>query len=107
MSFKPLLWKNYEKTEKDDFWPKKTTGGALVYLDDINKYYLIGGGFNIYENLIKNYELNTNIIKAVDRKIDDFAKYNTEKKEYLTDLVYNNPNKQVEVIKLSLEETGK
>jgi hypothetical protein len=106
MSFKPLLWKNYEKGEKDDFWPKKLVGAALVYLDDLNKYYVIGGGFNIYENLMKNYELNTNIIKAVDRKIDEFGKFNNEKKGYLIDLVYNNPNKQVEVLCLNLQDGG-
>jgi hypothetical protein len=104
MSFKPLLWKNYEKRECDDFWPKKITGGCLVYLEDINRYYIIGGGFNIYENLMKNYELNTNIIKAVDRKMEDFPKFNNEKINYLTDLVYNNPNKQIEIYKLNLED---
>lgn len=98
MSLKPLLWKVYEKKEKDDNWPKRVIGASLVYLNDTNRYLLIGGNFNAYENLINNFQMNAEIIRGVDKDINDFQKLNSEKISYLTQSVYNNSSpKNIEV----------
>ena len=103
MSFKPLLWKNYEKSERDDFWPKKLMGSAIIY-HELNKYYVIGGQFNSYENLIKNYDLNTNIIKGIDKKVEDFGKLSNDKVNFISESVNNNLNKNIEVYLLNLNQ---
>jgi N-acetylneuraminic acid mutarotase len=98
MSLKPLLWKNIEKSEKDDIWPRQVCGASLVYLDDVNKYFLIGGNFNAYENTIKNFQLNKDIISGIDRDINNFDKLDHAKLTYLTDNIYNNQNhKSIEI----------
>jgi hypothetical protein len=106
MSFAPLLWKNYEKTEKDEHWPKRLTGASIIF-EENNKYFVIGGQFNAYDNLVKNYELNNNIIKGVDKKIDEFSKYNNDKVNYIVESVIQNQNKQLEVYSLNLEADKK
>lgn len=69
------IWKIIEKGEKDDDWPKKRYGASLIYLPDKNKYFLIGGRFDAYQNEIKNYELNINILKEIDNSIALQKKY--------------------------------
>jgi len=96
---KPLFWKIYNKNEKDDVWPKKVSGSSLVYMEKTQKYFLIGGNFNAYENAIKNIELNKEILSAVDQNIENFSKYDNKKMKYITELVsnnYKNP-KEIEV----------
>lgn len=91
---KPLLWKILEKSEKDDIWPKHVMGASLIYCDDIEKYVLIGGNFNAYENLIKNFSLNSGLINAIDNNVENFQKVNAEKISFLTDNIYNNQEKK-------------
>lgn len=66
ITLKPLIWKNIDKSDHDDIWPKKCYGASLLYLEDTYQYYLIGGNHNAYENEKKNYELNKEIIKTAD-----------------------------------------
>ena len=68
VDLQPLIWKNIDKTENDDIWPKKVYSGALVFIKDLNQYFLIGGNYNAYENERKNYELNNEIIKNANKK---------------------------------------
>lgn len=68
VDLQPLIWKNVEKTENDDVWPKKIYSGALVFVNELNEYFLIGGNYNAYENERKNYELNNEIIKNANKK---------------------------------------
>ena len=69
----PLIWKNIDKKDGDDVWPKKIYSGSLVFARDLNQYFLIGGNYNSYENEKKNYELNNEIIKnANKRRKDEF-----------------------------------
>ena len=103
MSFKPLLWKNYDKSERDENWPKKLMASAIIYYEH-NKYYVIGGQFNIFENLMKNYDLNNNIIKGIDKKVEDFGKFSSEKVNYISESVQNNINKNIEVYLLNLNQ---
>lgn len=90
----PLIWKNYDKREKDDVWPRKVIGASLVYLEDQNRYFMIGGNFNAYENGIKNIKLNKEIISGVNRDINDFNKLNSEKISYLTGSIYTGGDKK-------------
>lgn len=84
-----LIWKNYEKKDKDDIWPKKNIGAALVYLDDENKYFLLGGNHDAYENELTNYALNKEIIKTVDTNPSQFAKAEQTKLNYIKQNVTN------------------
>ena len=68
VDLQPLIWKNVEKTENDDVWPKKIYSSALVFINELNEYFLIGGNYNAYENERKNYELNNEIIKNANKK---------------------------------------
>ena len=90
MHLEPLIWKNIEKSDKDDIWPKKTFGGCLLYLNDLNQYFLIGGNHNAYENEKINYELNSEIIKAADISIRDYQKSEQQKLAYITQNVTRN-----------------
>jgi len=83
---KPLLWKIHEKSESDELWPKRLTGCVLVFLEKLNKYILIGGNFNAYENANKNILLNKEILSS---NIENFNKLENAKRAYLTDIVYN------------------
>lgn len=53
-AYAPLLWKGYEKTEREENWPKRLIGSSVIY-EDNSKYFVIGGQFNAYENLVNNY----------------------------------------------------
>ena len=90
MHLKPLIWKNIEKSDKDDIWPKKTFGASLIYLDDLKQYFLIGGNHNAFENEKINYDLNSDIIKAADTSIRDYQKSEQAKLAYITQNVTRN-----------------
>lgn len=94
VTLKPLLWKSYEKQEKDDIWPKKVVGASLIFCQDTKRYFLIGGNFNAFENSRKNFHLNQEIISGVDKNIENFSKLDSEKISYLTGSVYSNGNAQ-------------
>jgi hypothetical protein len=87
LSLKPLLYKVYEKIDNEEVWPKKLIGGSLVYLEKANKYILIGGNFNAFENANKNIQLNREILGG---SIETFNKLESSKRAYLTESVYNN-----------------
>ena len=89
ITLKPLIWKNIDKSDHDDIWPKKCYGASLLYLEDTYQYYLIGGNHNAYENEKKNYELNKEIIKTADN-INLFNRVEKEKIDYITDNVSRN-----------------
>ena len=78
VDLQPLIWKNVEKTESDDIWPRRIYSGALVFIKELNQYFLIGGNYNAYENERKNYELNNEIIKNANRKRKDEYDENEE-----------------------------
>ena len=78
VDLQPLIWKNIEKTDSDDVWPKKIYSGALVFIKELNQYFLIGGNYNAYENEKKNYELNNEIIKNANKKRKDDYDENDE-----------------------------
>ena len=78
VELQPLIWKNIEKTDSDDVWPKKIYSGALVFIKELNQYFLIGGNYNAYENEKKNYELNNEIIKNANKKRRDDYDENDE-----------------------------
>ena len=63
----PLKWNVLEISEKDDIWPKRTVGASLVYLEEKEKYILIGGNFNAFENSNKNFKLNRELIAGVEK----------------------------------------
>ena len=78
VDLQPLIWKNIEKSDNDDIWPKKIYAGALVFIKELNQYFLIGGNYNSYENEKKNYELNNEIIKNANKKRKDDYHQNAE-----------------------------
>ena len=78
VELQPLIWKNIEKTDSDDIWPKKIYAGALLFIQELNQYFLIGGNYNAYENERKNYELNNEIIRNANRKRKDEYDENEE-----------------------------
>ena len=43
VDLQPLIWKNIDKTDSDDVWPKKIYSAALVFIKELNQYFLIGG----------------------------------------------------------------
>ena len=90
IGLQPLIWKNIEKSDKDDIWPKKNFGASLIYLDDINCYFLIGGNHDAYQNELINYELNREIFKTVDTNPLNFKKADQAKLSYINQNVTNN-----------------
>ena len=78
VDLQPLIWKNIEKADSDDVWPKKIYSGALVFIQELNQYFLIGGNYNAYENEKKNYELNNEIIRNANKKRKDDYDINDE-----------------------------
>ncbi len=90
---RPLEWIINDKKDKDDFWPpKKLLGHSIIYIEEENKYYCIGGNFNFYENFTRNMEFNTKLIQGVEKEIENFNKYDKEKLKYIGDILnyYNN-----------------
>lgn len=90
LGLKPLIWKNIERSEKDDIWPKKVFGASLVYITETNQYFLIGGNYDTYDNHLRNYELNRELIKSVDANVLNFHKAEQNKINYITDNVTHN-----------------
>ena len=90
IGLQPLIWKNIEKNDKDDIWPKKNFGASLLYLDDVNQYFLIGGNHDAYQNELNNYDLNKEIIKTVDSNPLNFQKAEQNKIGYISQNVSNN-----------------
>jgi hypothetical protein len=86
----PLKWNVFEKSEKEELWPKRTIGASLVYLEEKEKYLLIGGNFNVLENSNKNFKLNKELIAGVEKNINDFFKLENKKLDYLAESVANN-----------------
>ena len=92
MNQKPLMWKIYDKKNKEDLWPKNLIGHSIIYIEEENKYFCLGGNFNFYENYTRNIEYNTKLLQAVDKDIENFNKYDQEKLRYLNDLLTNYSN---------------
>ena len=92
MNQRPLMWKIFDRKDKEDIWPKKLIGHSVIYIEEENKYLCLGGNFNFYDNFIRNIEFNTKILQAVDKDIENFNKYDHEKLKYLNELLtsYNN-----------------
>jgi hypothetical protein len=97
MSRTPLMWKIMDKNEKEDLWPKRAIGHSVVYLDDINKYILIGGNFDAYGNMMKNIELNTKLIGGIDKRIESFESLSQDKIKYFNESIANNFKKSIDV----------
>ena len=94
---KPLMWKIMEKNEKDDLWPKKALGHSVVYLNNLNKYILIGGNFDAYGNMMKNIEFNTKLINGIDKNISSFEHFSQEKIKYFNEDISMNFKKPIDI----------
>lgn len=95
---KPLIWNSSDKFEQEDCWPKKILGCTLDYLQDQNKLLLVGGNFNVIENLKANLELNTDILKGIDENIQEFQELENRKIDYINMAVYSNNTKNIDVL---------
>ena len=94
---KSLIW-NFTDKDDDEHWPKKNIGGCLLHLQQLNKLILIGGNFNAIENLNRNLQLNTNILKGIDKNIENFLNLEGEKIKYINEMVYYTKKKNIELL---------
>ena len=99
MSLRPLLWKIKEKLDSDDIWPKSTLGASLVYTPESQRYFLIGGNFNSYENYLSNEQLNNEIISSVNKNMENYYKLESQKISYISNKIFDNnlSNRYIEV----------
>ena len=95
---KPLIWNTSDKYEEEDYWPKKIIGATLNYLEEQNILIIIGGNFNVIENLKANLKINSDILKGIDENIEDFFKLVKEKIDYINKTVYSSDIKNIEVL---------
>lgn len=94
---KPLIWTSSDKDDEDQ-WPKKVIGANTLYIKELNKLILIGGNFNSIENLSKNLQLNTNILKGIDKNIEKFQSLEREKIKYINEMVYFTKKKNIDLL---------
>jgi len=109
MSLKPLQWKVIEKPENEEFWPKPILGGSLIYVPELQKYFLIGGNFNSYENYHTNKKMNQDILTAVNKNLNNYYKLETEKINYISNKIFDNnhSNRYIEVYTYELNKEKK
>ncbi len=99
MSLKPLLWKQIEKQDNENVWPKPIIGGIFIFIPDLQKYFLIGGNFNCYENYQTNEKMKQDIVSSVNKNLDNYYKLEAEKINYISNKYYDNnvSNRFIEV----------
>ena len=93
MSKNPYMWKTREKQEKEDFWPKKIQGHNFIYDPSTTNFYVIGGDFLAYDNLVKTQEYNLKMFKEAEKDLKSYKDVSKQKISYLTDIVYSSDNK--------------
>lgn len=105
MSLKPLEWKIIEKMEEEN-WPKSILGASFVYVEDLQKFFLIGGNFNSYENHKTNEKLDEDIVSAVNKNLDSYYKMEKQKVNSISKKIFddNTSNKYMDVYTFSLPE---
>lgn len=101
---KPLIWNISDQTADDINWPKKLIGASLLYIPDEKMLILIGGNFNLIENLNKNLQINANLLKGIDRNILAFQELETEKIKYINETVYETETKTCDVYAYHLKD---
>lgn len=101
---KPLIWNISDQTSDDLNWPKKIIGASLLFIQELNILILVGGNFNLIENLTRNLQINANLLKGIDKNILNFQELESEKIKYINESVYNSPPKQCEVYVYDLTE---
>lgn len=103
MSLKPLEWKIIENTN-DEKWPDSILGASFVYVEDLQKFFLIGGNFNSYENQKTNEKLNEDIVSAVNKNLDSYYIMEKQKVNSITNKIFDNntSNKYMDVYTFSL-----
>ena len=105
MSLKPLEWKIIERTN-DENWPKTVLGASFIYVEDLQKFFLIGGNFNSYENHYSNEKLNGDIVSAVNKNLDSYYLMEKQKVSSISKKIFddNTSNKYMDVYTLSLPD---
>ena len=101
---KPLIWNISDVTIDDLNWPKKVIGASLLHLNNLNCLMLVGGNFNLIENLNKNLQINANLLKGIDNNIENFHELESEKIKYIDEMVYQTNQKQCEIYIYNLNE---
>lgn len=104
MSLKSLQWKTIEKQENEEVWPKSLLGASVVYIPETQKYFIIGGNFDSYENYLTNEKMNQDIISAVNKNLESYYKLESEKIKYISNKIFDNnlSNRNIEVYILEL-----
>lgn len=109
MSLKPLQWRVIEKSENEELWPKQTLGASFIYAPELQKYFLIAGNFDCYENYHTNEKMNQDILTAVNKNLNNYYKLEAEKVNYISNKIYDNniANRYIEVYTYELQPEKK
>jgi len=109
MSLKPLQWNVIEKRENEDLWPKQILGASFLFVPDLQKYFLIAGNFDCYENYHTNEKMHQNILSSVNKNLNNYYKLEAEKVNYISNKIYDNnlSNRYIEVYTYDLQPEKK
>lgn len=94
---KPLIWNISDQTVGDINWPKRLIGSCCIYIEEMKMIILIGGNFNLIENLNNNLKINSNLLHGISKNIENFYELEKEKIKYINEMVYESPEKYSEV----------
>jgi hypothetical protein len=104
MSLKPLEWKIIERIN-EQVWPNSILGASFVYVEDLQKFFLIGGNFNSYENHYANEKLNEDIVSAVNKNLDSYYLMEKQKVNSISKKIFDdNTSKYIDVYTFSFPE---
>ncbi|MCQ2817125.1 MAG: hypothetical protein MJ252_07660 [archaeon] len=105
----PLIWKVFEKGEKDDNWPKRNYGASLIHLMEDDKYFLIGGNHDAYQNEKTYVSLNNDLINAIDEGPTAYQKAAHNKLNYIGNNLSENyyAKNQIDVYVYDMEPESK